>query len=291
MQQIGIQNMKMIAAFLFILAFALPAFSQAITSTTDGTNPPIRTVPSKPTNSVPVVVTWDYYAQPKTLIVHALNNSGKDITGYTLSIRHKLPDGTLDKGGWSETTSDMLAVLVDIALANEPVEESERKSDHGIFFAGTTRDMPLNGANSGTELDITADVVFYADASFDKQNDDAFKRFLATRQGTLMAMKNENGIIKNALASPTSEHPTAAITELSKYLVAEMNQKHDDPFGYSQHMNLQSEIQGEIQNLPYLQRPREGTSERDRLAQYVEEREKRIKLMTPHCHLEIALGQ
>jgi hypothetical protein len=81
-----------------------------------------------------VVVTWDYYAQPKTLIVHALNNSGKDIVGYTLSIRHKLPDGTLDKGGWSETSSDMLAVLVDVELANEPVEESERKSDHGISF-------------------------------------------------------------------------------------------------------------------------------------------------------------
>ena len=28
----------------------------------------------------------------------------------------------------------MLAVLVDIELATEPVEESERKSDHGIFF-------------------------------------------------------------------------------------------------------------------------------------------------------------
>jgi hypothetical protein len=28
----------------------------------------------------------------------------------------------------------MLAVLVDVELANEPVEESERKSDHGILF-------------------------------------------------------------------------------------------------------------------------------------------------------------
>jgi hypothetical protein len=35
MQQIGIQNMKMIAAVLCVLAFALPASSQAITSTTD----------------------------------------------------------------------------------------------------------------------------------------------------------------------------------------------------------------------------------------------------------------
>jgi len=294
MQQIGIQNMKMIAAVLFILAFALPASSQAITSTTDGTNPPIRTVPSKPTNSVPVVVTWDYYAQPKTLIVHALNNSGKDIVGYTISMRHKLPDGTLDKEGWSETTSEMLSMLVNIQLAREPaVEEREqRKSDNGIFFAGTTRDMPINGVNSGSELEMAADVVFYADASFDEHNDDAFKRMLAERQGSLMAMKKVNEIINNALANPATEHPTtAAITELSKYLVEDTNQTDDDPFGHTQHMNLRNDIQGEIQNLPYLQRPQQGTSERERLTRYVEEREKRIELMTPHCHLEIALKQ
>ena len=70
MQQIVKQNMKMIAAVLFILAFALPASSQAITSTADedGTHPAILTAQSKPANSLPVVVTWDYYARPKTLM-------------------------------------------------------------------------------------------------------------------------------------------------------------------------------------------------------------------------------
>ena len=139
MQQIVIQNIKMIAAVRFILAFALSASSQAITSAADedGTHPAILTAQSKPANSLPVVVTWDYYAQPKTLIVHALNNSGKDIVGYTLNPT-QAPDGTLDKGGWSETWSDMLAMLVDIELANEPVEESERKSD-SAFSSGPLR--------------------------------------------------------------------------------------------------------------------------------------------------------
>jgi hypothetical protein len=60
LQQIVKQNMKMIAAVLFILAFALPASSQAITSTADedGTHPAILTAQSKPANSLPVVVTW-----------------------------------------------------------------------------------------------------------------------------------------------------------------------------------------------------------------------------------------
>jgi hypothetical protein len=30
-----------------------------------------------------------------------------------------------------------------------------------------------------------------------------------------------------------------------------------------------------------------GKTERDRLKQYVEEQEKKVELMTPHCHLEI----
>jgi hypothetical protein len=37
--------------------------------------------------------------------------------------------------------------------------------------------------------------------------------------------------------------------------------------------------------------PQKGKTERQRLTQYVEEQEKRVELMTPHCHLEIALKE
>src|SRR5271170_7489455 len=42
---------------------------------------------------VPVMVTWDYRAETKTLLVHATNNSGKDIDAYFISVHRKLPDG------------------------------------------------------------------------------------------------------------------------------------------------------------------------------------------------------
>jgi hypothetical protein len=48
-------------------------------------------------------------------------------------------------------------------------------------------------------------------------------------------------------------------------------------------------LQSGIQNLRNMQQPRKGTTERDLLRQYVEEQEKRIELMTPHCYLEIDL--
>jgi hypothetical protein len=74
-----------------------------------------------PVQTVPVVITSDYYAQPKVLVLHALNNSGKDITGYSIIIRHKNPDGTIGKGsGRTESMSDMMSVLITQQMAKDP---------------------------------------------------------------------------------------------------------------------------------------------------------------------------
>lgn len=70
--------------------------------------------------TVPVVITSDYYAQPKVLVLHVLNNSGKDITGYTIVIRHKKADGTLDENGRSESMEDMLGPLITSQMAKDP---------------------------------------------------------------------------------------------------------------------------------------------------------------------------
>jgi hypothetical protein len=99
-----------------VLAFAVRVSGQTTYETDKEGSPPIPTAQSKIPNTLsPVVITSDYYAQPKVLVLHALNNSGKDITGYTMIIRHKNADGTLDENGRSETTSDMLNVLEAVA--------------------------------------------------------------------------------------------------------------------------------------------------------------------------------
>ena len=83
-----------------VLAFALRAFGQQTTTYDTGIRhgtPLIPTAQSKlPDALVPVVITSDYYAGPKVLVLQALNNSGKDISGYTMIIRHKNADGTVD---------------------------------------------------------------------------------------------------------------------------------------------------------------------------------------------------
>jgi hypothetical protein len=80
----------------------------------------IRTSGQAQVKNVPVVVTPDYYAQPRVLVLLALNNSGKDITGYTIIIRHKKPDGAVDENGRSESMEDMLGVLVTTEMAKDP---------------------------------------------------------------------------------------------------------------------------------------------------------------------------
>jgi len=270
------KNLLMLCA---VLAFAVRAFGQA------------------QVQKVPVVVTSDYYAQPKVLVLHALNNSGKDITGYTMIIGHKNPDGTMDKGGRSETTSDMLNVLITSQMAKD-ANASERirqqkmgidafpaSAGTGIFMAGETRDMTLTGINSGSELDITYGVVFYSDGTYDQTDDDAFKRLLGMRQSGLQEMKDINELIRNALADTTNAFPVAGVlTELNKRRVEAMEKPN--------HMGF---FPMDLGTLRYLQQPgygeQKGKTERERLTQYVEEQEKRVELMTPHCHLEITPSQ
>jgi hypothetical protein len=237
--------------------------------------------------TVPVVITSDYYAQPEVLVLHALNNSGKDITGYTIIMRHKKPGGTLDENGRSENMSEMLSVLITQQMAKDPsASESIRQNiangifppGTGIFVAGETRDTTLTGINSASELDIVAGVVFYVDGSYDQQDEDAFKRMLVERQGSLKEMKEADELIRKALADSTDEHPVAA-------LLTELNKPGNGLFFSMDQSNLKYMQQ------PVAYGPQKGMTERQRLTQYVEEREKRVELMTPHCHPEIALKQ
>lgn len=291
--------MKSAIAAVLCLAFAVGASGQTPTTYDTGKGhgtPPIPTVQSEQPKTLPaIVITSDYYAQPKTLILHALNNSGRDITGYIITIRHKNPDGTVDKG-WSGATSDMLSSLITIQMAKDPAAEERAQRENGIgpFTTGTTLDITMYNVNS-PDVVVAADAVFYADGSFDEGEEQAFKQLLAMRQSQLLAMKKANEILRNALADTTNDHPAAtAITGLAKAAADSLAHNPDGPYD-TEHFQMPN-LQGDIQTLRNMQQPQpygpqKGKTERERLAQYVEEQEKRVELMTPHCHLEIALKQ
>src|SRR5208282_1759052 len=181
---------------------------------------------------VPVMVTWDYRAEAKTLLVHATNNSGKDIDAYFISVRRKLPDGTFDKSGYSGQLSEQMLTLASIQMATDPTAYERRlqESGVGLFNAGATRDISVANIDSA-DVNVVVDVAFYADGTFDEQNEDQFKRMLGRRQSQLLAMKKVNEIVRAALADASNDHPTrAAITELAKAAAESMAHNPDGPY-------------------------------------------------------------
>jgi hypothetical protein len=112
---------KRLLLTLLCIVFAIQTSGQTPTTCDTGIGhdtPPIPTVQSELLNVLtPVVITSDYYAQPKALVLHGLNNSGKDITGYTIITRYKNPDGTIDNRSRGEQTSDMLSRLITTQMA------------------------------------------------------------------------------------------------------------------------------------------------------------------------------
>jgi hypothetical protein len=146
------------------------------------------------------------------LLIHATNNSGKDIVAYNIKVQRKNPDGTLNKSGWRETQTDMLDTLVRIQMAEDPAAERLREHGEAVFAAGTTRDVSMPGTDS-PDVEVVADAVFCSDGTFDGQDTRAFKSLLARRQRQLLEMKKANAIMRAALADSSLDHPIAAVIE------------------------------------------------------------------------------
>jgi hypothetical protein len=281
-----------------LLALLCTAGSRA--QTANGTTAAPSGDPQPQAQNVPVTLTWDYYAPTKTLVFHATNNSGKEIAGYYISIQYRLRDGTWDKPGLWGSVQDMMDMIVSIQMAKDPASYEHRMQEQGLgpFAAGTTRDVILHSIDSG-DVKATADPIFYTDGTFEKQDENEFKRFLSRRQGELLGNQEAIKIVRAALADPTNEHPIAdAIPELAKAAAEEMVHNPDGPYDIARMVG--SILQGNIAMLRVVQdqtakntgTPSEmGKTERERVIQYVERLEKRVELMTPQCHLEIALKQ
>jgi len=91
-------------------------------------------------------------------------------------MRAQNPNGTIDKGGRHEEFVGYVEHANHYADGKGPIRfGTHTAAEHrhnalngtgnGIFFAGETRDMTLIGINSGSELDIVAGAVFYADGT------------------------------------------------------------------------------------------------------------------------------
>lgn len=249
--------MKSIAAVL-CLAFALRASGQA-----------------QAQRPVPVAVTWTYDAQQEMLNIRLTNNSGKDITAYSITISRRYANrstGYTDGSpSVSETMEDMLGSVI-----------YQQVRDKG-FAAGTSRNQHLPEPKDIIDVTAVVDRVIYADGSAYVQNERAFKQLMAVRKGHLMAMQKVDEIIKGVLDSTVQEPIAQVVTELiplaftPRGKLEPLGGRPGDPEG-----NQQIELQNTIRN---LQMQQSNSNEHEFLARYAGELEKRIELMKPHCEI------
>jgi hypothetical protein len=231
-----------------------------------------------------------------------VNNSTKDITAYTISMSKKFADGSSESNvdGTPEFLNafgtELLGGLIMVQLAKGTVRETlvqqvvmqpdGNPSNGQIFAAGTSRyeHMPESKEISG--LTTRVDVVAYADATADVQNQQAFKRLIAQRRGQVMAMETVDGVIKRALATSTDTPISAVLAELAPIFADAVVKNHspEDPEG-----NQELDLQGAINNLKQMLPWRTGMvmTEREWLTWFVAEQEKRIALMSPHANLTV----
>ena len=243
---------------------------------------------------VPVAITWDYEAQHKMLTLHLVNNTGKDITAYNISIAERYADGSTNYADGRpndihdhQQMEDLLNVMINVQQAGWDWNAFGGKYGNGTFPAGARRDQVIPESKDISDVDAVADMVAYADATADVQNEQAFRQLLAVRKGQLLAMEKADEIIRRVLADPKVDSPISAVlAELIPLADAAGAKNHS---GHPDEENQDFQLLGDIQDLKSMQRAKMTITEREYLARCVEEHEKRIALMSPHCHLEITL--
>jgi hypothetical protein len=230
-----------------------------------------------------VIENWRYDPQQKSVILHLVNDSHKDVTAFNISILEKYADGSTAYTDGTpsdihdhQMMEDMLGPTI-----NTQMGVVSHGSGNGTLAAGTSRDYVDLVGKDVSGIDAVVDVVAYSDGTAQVQNNDrAFKNLVAARKGPLLAMQKVVEVIKGVLADPMVSSPIAeALRALRPLADAEQKNRPPEDPEFFQAMSLRNDVQ----NLEMAQQQK--INEREWLTRYLEQQEKRIGLMRPHCEL------
>lgn len=153
-----------------------------------------------------VVVSWNIDSAKNTVTLHMLNNSGKEITFYNVSIKETYGQNVNEH----EFSQEMLGIAMLIEDPTYVHHEELREMYHGgngTWQAGQPRDQVLNVQPGLTGFEATIDTVTYADNTAETTNPDALKRELAARKSAAQTLETTNKAIQHALANATDQSP------------------------------------------------------------------------------------
>ena len=224
-----------------------------------------------------VIQSWKYDPETKGLALKLVNSSGKNIIAYNISDS----DGSTGLYGRPKSPGEHLEDSLGWLINEQMTGEKPPKDYPGIFASGATRTLIL-----GAKDKAVVDLVVYADATAEVLNEHAFSQVVAIRTGQLMAMQKVSEIIHRVLEDAAITNPGAtAVEELRRELVEAKKLNNPEVAEGNRAVGLQSAIA----DLERYQQPnlfsKKGT-ERDHLKEYVEDLDKRIALIAPHCRLQ-----
>jgi hypothetical protein len=318
-------NKRLIYLMLLCLAlFAIRTSGQTPTTYVDHPNGDTSLIPTMqselPNTLLGVVIeSWRYDPALKAVILHLVNRSNKDVTAFNISIVEKYADGSTSylDGRPSDIhdhqlMEDMLGRMINAqegivshgsgTVVMGPTRDRNTATDigamlrqgvsgNGTFAAGTSRDYPDLVGKEVSDIDAVVDVVAYADGTAQVQNNDrALKNLMAERKGPLLAMQKVVEVVKRVLADPMVMAPLdSVIQQLTRLVDSDKVNNHSPENAES---NEAMHLRSDLKNFEMVQRSqiwmRLNMTEREWLTQYVEQHEKRIELMKPHCELVVS---
>jgi len=245
-----------------------------------------------------VIESWHYDPLQKTVTMHLVNRSHKDVTAFNISIAEKYADGSTDYVDGTpsdihdhQMMEDMLGAMINIQMGVVSHGSGTRQDGNGTFAAGTSRDYVDHVSKDVSDIDAVVDVVAYTDGTAQVQNNDrGFRNLLAERKGPLLAMQAVVEVSKRVLADPMVVSPLDGVMRQLTPLVDSAdkvkNRAPEDP-----EFNFAMSLQDDVRNFQMIQKAQMWSqmnmTERQWLTRYVEDNEKRIALMKPHCELVV----
>ena len=192
------------------------------------------------------------------LSIDLFNTTHKDITAFVISTK----DG--------QTEVDLLPLIISVneaaANGNELYANGQRVLN-GAFLPGEVRTQTV----SSSSPDATVTVVAYADGTAQATDQQAFADLMEHRQGRLLALQKVNEVIEKSLSDPTvKDHHSAIQAELKQLALTYKNQ--NDSLLLYEGMHLETSV------IPL--------NDAD-LPAFVESRQKRIALLSPHTKLAV----
>lgn len=174
-----------------------------------------------------VVQTWWFDSASKELVVRLSNTSQKGITAFDLAVTERFTDSTTE---FADNATDYLPLMASAQI----YQGLRNKYGDGTFPGGTTRDIRIPLQKELRDASVVLDVVIYADQTAESSNDQALLHLIAMRQGDILALRQANKVITDALSSANPRE--AASKELRRLADVSQGERGalDDPNSQTQ---------------------------------------------------------